>query len=77
MKKVFMALSVISLCLFALVDFGKNALEAYLSVQLMVNNNFGSSAYIVNAQMCQIILIALSIICLVMAIIDALKDRKR
>ena len=77
MKKVFMVLSIISLCLFALVDFGKNALEAYLSVQLMVNNNFGSSAYVVNTQVCQTILAVLAAICLVMAIVATWREKKK
>lgn len=77
MKKVFAILSVISLLLFALVDFSKNALEAYLSVQLMINNNFGSSAYVVSTQMCQIVLIAVAVVCLVIAIAETLREKKK
>ena len=77
MKKLFTILSAISFMLFALVSFGKNALEAYLSVQLMVNNHYGSSAYVVNTQVCQTVLIVLAIVCLVIVIAETLRDKKK
>ena len=77
MKKLFTILSAISFMLFALVSFSKNALEAYLSVQLMINHNHGSSAYLVNAQVCQTVLIVLAVVCLVIAIVETLRDKKK
>lgn len=76
-KLIALVLAFVSLLVFALVSFGKNALEAYLSVQLMVNNNFGSSAYVVNTQVCQTVLIVLAVACLVIAIAETLRDKKK
>lgn len=77
MKKMLTVLSVISLFLFALVNFGKHSLETYLSVQLMINHNHGSSAYIVDTRICQIVLIAVAVVCLVAAIVETLKEKKK
>ena len=77
MKKLFTILSAISFMLFALVSFSKNALEAYLSVQLIVNKNYGNSAYLINTQVCQTVLVVLAVVCLIFAIVETLREKKK
>lgn len=76
MRKVFAVLSVVSLWLLALVNFCKNAFEAYLHVQLVDVGNYTSSQYTIDAQMCQIILIVVAIVCAAMVAIDIVKNRE-
>ena len=66
MKKLFSILSVISFILFALVDFCKNVLETHFHIQLLNGKgNFSSSDYLVDAGICQIVLLVIGITCLV------------
>lgn len=66
MKKLFAILSAISFMLFALVDFCKNVLEIYLHIQLMNGKgSFSSSDYLVDAGICQTVLLVIGITCLV------------
>ena len=66
MKKLFSILSAISFILFALVDFCKNVLETNFHIQLMNSKgNFSSSDYLVDAGICQIVLLVIGITCLV------------
>ena len=66
MKKLFSILSAISCILYSLVDFCKNALETYLHIQLMNGKgSFSSRDYLVDAGMCQTVLLAVGVICLV------------
>lgn len=76
MRKVFAVLSVVSLWLLALVNFCKNAFEAYLHVQLVDVGNYTSSQYTIDAQMCQIILIVVAIVCAAVVAIDIVKNRE-
>lgn len=76
MRKLFAVLSVVSLWLLALVNFCKNALETYLQVQLVEVGNYASGHNSVDAQMCQIILIVVAIVCAAMAAIDIVKNGK-
>ena len=78
MKKLFAILSAISFMLFALVDFGKNVLETYFHIQLMNGiGSFYSEDYFVEAGMCQTILIVLAVACLVLAIVETLREKKK
>lgn len=66
MKKLFSILSAISFILFALVDFCKNVLETNFHIQLMNSKgSFSSSDYLVDAGICQIVLLVIGITCLV------------
>lgn len=77
MKKVFAVLSVISFMLFAVVDFGKNAFEAYLHIQLINGKgNFAGSDYLVDAQMCQTLLLVIGIVCIVMFIVSFFVEKR-
>ena len=78
MKKLFSILSAISFMLYALVDFGKNALETYLHIQLMNGKgSFSSRDYLVYAGMCQTVLLAVGMICLVAFVASFfVKDKK-
>ena len=78
MKKLFSILSAISFMLYALVDFGKNALETYLHIQLMNGKgSFSSRDYLVDAGMCQAVLLAVGMICLVAFVASFfVKDKK-
>lgn len=64
--------------LYALVDFGKNALETYFHIQLMnAMRNFSSGDYFVDAGMCQAVLLAVGVICLVAFVASFfVKDKK-
>lgn len=77
MRKVFAILSAVSLLLLALVSFFKNALETYFHVMLLSNaRSFSSADYLIDAQTCRNILIAVAVICAVIAIVGAFKSRK-
>lgn len=78
MKKLFSILSAISFILYALVDFCKNALETYLHIQLMNGKgSFSSRDYLVDAGMCQTVLLAVGVICLVAFVASFfVKDKK-
>lgn len=66
MKKLFSILSAISFILFALVDFCKNVLETNFHIQLMNSKgSFSSSDYLVDAGICQTVLLVIGITCLV------------
>ena len=66
MKKSFPILSAISFILYALVDFAKNSLETYCHVLLKIGiGNFSSEDYFVDACMCQTILLAVGVVCIV------------
>ena len=66
MKKLFSILSALSFILFALVDFCKNVLETNFHIQLMNSKgSFSSSDYLVDAGICQIVLLVIGITCLV------------
>lgn len=66
MKKLFSILSAISFILFALVDFRKNVLETNFHIQLMNSKgSFSSSDYLVDAGICQTVLLVIGITCLV------------
>lgn len=78
----FAVLSIISLMLYAIVDFCKNSLETALQVRLITEAaNFSSDDWVVNAEPCQRILLILAAICLtafvVGIIIDLLSKRKK
>ena len=78
MKKLFTILSAVSFMLFALVDFGKNVLETYFHIQLMNGlGNFSNKDYFVDSRMCQAVLIILAIVCLVIAITEILREKKK
>lgn len=79
MKKLFTILSAISFMLFALVDFGKNVLETHFHIQLMNGKigNFSSEHYFIDAGICQTILIVLAVVCLIIAIAETLRDKKK
>ena len=71
MKKTFSVLSVISFMLFALVDFCKNALETYFHIQLMNGKgNFAGIDYLVDAQMCETVLLAIGVVCFALFIVS-------
>lgn len=71
MKKVFAVLSVVSFMLFALVDFSKNALETYFHILLMNGKvDFAGNDYLVDAQMCQTVLLAVGVICLIAFVVS-------
>lgn len=78
MKKLFPVLSAISFMLYALVDFGKNALETYLHIQLMNGKgSFSSSDYLVDAGMCKTVLLSVGVIFLVAFVASFfVKDKK-
>lgn len=78
MKKLFSILSAISFVIYALVDFGKNALETYFHVLLMNGKgNFTSSDYLIDAGKCQTVLLAVGIICLAGFVVSFfVKDKK-
>lgn len=66
MKRLFSILSALSFILFALVDFCKNVLETNFHIQLMNSKgSFSSSDYLVDAGICQIVLLVIGITCLV------------
>ena len=79
MKKVYVILSAISFILYALVDFAKGILETHFYIQLMNGKvgNFSCGDYFVNAGMCQLVLFGLAIVCLVLAVAETMKDRKK
>jgi len=78
MKKLFTILSAVSFMLFALVDFGKNVLETYFHIHLMNGiGNFSNKDYFVDSRMCQAVLIILAIVCLVIAITEILREKKK
>lgn len=78
MKKSFAILSAISFMLYALVDFGKNALETHFHVQLMTGKgSFSSSDYFVDAGICQTVLLAVGVICLVAFIASFFAKEKK
>lgn len=78
MKKLFTILSAISFMLYALVDFAKNVLETYFHIQLKNGiGNFSSLDYLVDAGICQTVLIVLAIVCLVLAILVTLREKKK
>lgn len=78
MKKLFTILSAVSFMLFALVDFGKNVLETYFHIQLMNGiGNFSNKDYFVDSRMCQAVLIILAIVCLVIAIAEIIREKKK
>ncbi len=78
MKKLFTVLSAVSFMLFSLVDFIKNVLETYYHIQLMNGiGNFTSEDYFVDAGMCQTVLIILAVICIVLAIVETLREKKK
>lgn len=65
MKKTYLVLSVMSFIAYALVDFCKNALETHFHIQLMNGNgNFASSDYMVDTQICQVVLLSVGIVLL-------------
>lgn len=71
MKKLFIILSVISFILLALVDFCKNVLEAHFHIQLMnCEGSFSSSDYLVDAGICQTVLLVIGIACLVAFVVS-------
>ena len=78
MNKLFSILSAISFILYALVDFCKNALETYLHIQLMNGKGrFSSSDYLVDAGICQTVLLAVGVICFVAFVASLfVKDKK-
>lgn len=70
MKKLYVILSAISFVLFALVDFCKNVLETHFHIQLMNGRGgFSSSDYLVDAGVCQTVLLIIGIFCLVAFIV--------
>ncbi len=77
----FAVLSIISLMLYAIVDFCKNSLEAALHVKLIAEAvNYSSGDWVVNAELCQRVLLILAAICFIAfvvgIIIDLLSKRK-
>lgn len=78
MKKLFAILSAISFVLYALVDFGKNVLETYFRVLLMIDErSFATTDYFVNAGMCQTVLMTVGVVCLVGFVVSLfVKDKK-
>lgn len=71
----FAVLSIISLMLYAIVDFFKNALEAVLQVKLIAEAaNYSSNDWGVNAEPCQHILLILAVICLVAFVVEIIID---
>ena len=78
MKKLFVILSAISFMLYALVDFGKNALETHFRVLLMLGErSFSSGDYFVYAGKCQTVLATVGAICLVAFVVSFLKKEKK
>lgn len=76
-KMIALILAYVSLLFFTLMRFGKNAVEAYLSVQLIINNHPVSSAVVVRTRVCETVLIVLAVICLVIAIVETLREKKK
>ena len=78
MKKLFTILSAISFMLYALVDFAKNALEAYCHFLLKNGiGNFSSEDYFVDAQTCQTVLLTVGIVCLVAFVVTFFAKEKK
>lgn len=76
-KMIALILAYVSLLFFTLMRFGKNAVEAYLSVQLIINNHPVSSAVVVRSRVYETVLIVLAVICLVIAIVETLREKKK
>ena len=71
----FAVLSIISLMLYAIVDFCKNALETVLQVRLIAEaGSYSSDDWAVNAGPCQRILLILSAICLTAFVVGIVID---
>ena len=61
----------IGFILFALVDFCKNVLETYFHIQLINGKgSFSSSDYLVDADICQTVLLVIGIACLIAFVVS-------
>lgn len=71
----FAVLSIVSLILYAIVDFCKNSLETALQVKLIAAAvNYSSDDWVVNAEPCQHILLILAAICLTAFVVGIIID---
>lgn len=71
----FAILSIISLMLYAIVDFCKNALETALHVKLIAEAvNYSSDDVVINAEPCQRVLLILAAICLTAFVVEIIVD---
>lgn len=82
LKDKFAVLSVISLLLYAITDFCRNALEIAFRVQLIIGSvNHSSSDWAISSKTCQQVLLTLATVCLIISImntiIDAMQKRKK
>ena len=78
MKKLLVILSAASFMLYALVDFTKNVLETYFHVLLKNGmGSFSSEDYFVDAGMCQAVLLAVGVICLIALITSFFVKEKK
>lgn len=82
LKDKFAVLSVISLLLYAITDFCRNALETAFRVQLIIGSvNHSSSDWAISSKTCQQVLLTLATVCLIISImntiIDAMQKRKK
>ncbi|MBQ2769750.1 MAG: hypothetical protein IJF41_00730 [Clostridia bacterium] len=77
MKKLFSCLSGVSFLLYALIDFADHALESYLHVQLICSQSgFSSMDYQVQASLSKSVLLAVAILCLILAVLGFYKEKK-
>lgn len=73
LKNKFAVLGIISLMLYAVVEFCKNALETAFRIKLITStSNYSSSDYVVNTQSSQQLLLALATICFAFFIAGAI-----
>lgn len=82
LKDKFAVLSVISLLLYAITDFCRNALETAFRVQLIIGSvNHSSSDWAISSKTCQQVLLTLATVCLIISImntiIDAMQKRQK
>ena len=82
LKDKFAVLSVISLLLYAITDFCRNALETAFRVQLIIGSvNHSSSDWAISSKTWQQVLLTLATVCLIISImntiIDAMQKRQK
>lgn len=75
LKDKFAVLSVISLLLYAITDFCRNALETAFRVQLIIGSvNHSSSDWAISSKTCQQVLLTLATVCLIISIMNTIID---
>lgn len=64
LKNKFAVLGIVSLMLYAVVEFSKNALETAFRIRLITEaTNYSSSDWLIDSQSCQQLLLTLAAIC--------------